>query len=89
MDLKGFEVYGRENYNLYCESGSDDIIILRRVDAGSTSVSYTSKLIPRKLSEAEMIQRTRSGPATSIGEGIDYWIDAETDGTTIFLQNMS
>lgn len=56
--LKGIEIYGRDDCNLIVESGCDDVIILRRVEGGC-SYSICTKLIPRDLSEAEMIEKAR------------------------------
>lgn len=69
-------------------SGDDDIIILRRVD-GSCQYSFSSSVIPRELSEAEMIQKTRRTAQKKIGNDVAYWMLSTLSGVCIYLKNNS
>ena len=67
------ELFEKDSCNVNIQPGEDDITILRRTDSKS-GYTLSTRVLPRELSEHEMIEKAKEEEQNAITDDVNYWM---------------
>jgi len=88
-ELDGLEIVGKtEPFVNEAGAGADDITILRRVK-GDCSYRIPTSLVPRQMTEAEIITKTKAEEASKLGDEMTYQMKWHSSGVCVYFMSQA